>query len=88
MLIFSPLRHLLNNLGKLLSYSDNNDSTPRCRPFNSMEFKDDIIIKLGLNEQGKKIAIDEGAWYKHVKELGYACRTCHVRILPLQIAPR
>ena len=46
-------------IGTLLSYSDNNDSTPRCRPFNSMEFNGDIIIKRGINEQGKKIAVDE-----------------------------
>lgn len=58
-------------IGTLLSYSDNNDSAPRCRPFNSMEFKDDIIIKRGINEQGQKIAVDEIAWYKHVKALGY-----------------
>lgn len=58
-------------IGTLLSYSDNNDSTPRCRPFNSMEFNDDIIIKKGINEQGKKIALDEINWYKHVKELGF-----------------
>lgn len=58
-------------IGTLLSYSDNNDSTPRCRPFNSMEINGDIIIKRGINEQGKKIAIDEIAWYKHVKELGF-----------------
>lgn len=58
-------------IGTLLSYSDNSDSTPRCRPFNSMEFKGDIIIKRGINEQGKKIASDETAWYKHVKALGY-----------------
>ena len=58
-------------IGTLLSYSDNNDSTPRCRPFNSMEFNGDIIIKRGINDQGKKIAIDEIAWYKHVKELGF-----------------
>ena len=58
-------------IGTLLSYSDNNDSTPRCRPFNSMEFKGDIIVKRGINEQGKKIAVDEIAWYKHVKNLGY-----------------
>ncbi len=58
-------------IGTLLSYSDNNDSTPRCRPFNSMEFKGDIIVKRGINEQGKKIAVDEIAWYKHVKDLGY-----------------
>lgn len=58
-------------IGTLLSYSDNTDDTPRCRPFNSMEFQGDLIIKRGINEQGKKIAVDEIAWYKHVKELGY-----------------
>ncbi len=29
------------------------------------------IIKRGINEQGKKIAVDEVSWYKHVRELGY-----------------
>lgn len=58
-------------IGTLLSYSDNNDSSPRCRPFNSMEFNGDIIVKRGINAQGEKIAKDEIAWYKHVKELGY-----------------
>lgn len=58
-------------IGTLLSYADNTDDTPRCRPFNSMEFNGDIIIKKGINAQGQKIAIDEVAWYKHVKELGY-----------------
>lgn len=58
-------------IGTLLSYSDNNDSTPRCRPFNSMDFDGDIVVKRGINEQGQKIAVDEINWYKHVKELGY-----------------
>lgn len=58
-------------IGTLLSYSDNNESTPRCRPFNSMEFNGDVIVKRGINDQGKKIAVDEIAWYKHVKALGY-----------------
>ena len=58
-------------IGTLLSYSDNNDPAPRCRPFNSMIFDGDIIIKKGINEQGIKIAKDEINWYKHVKELGY-----------------
>lgn len=58
-------------IGTLISYSDNNDSTPRCRPFNSMEFNGDVIIKRGINEQGKKNAVDEIAWYKHVKALGF-----------------
>ena len=58
-------------VGTMLAYSELNGDIPRCRPFNKMEFKGDIIIKTGINEQGKKIAIDEIAWYKHVKELGY-----------------
>lgn len=59
-------------IGTLLSYSDNTNNAPRCRPFNSMEFNGDIIVKRGINEQGQKIAVDEIAWYKHVKELGYS----------------
>lgn len=58
-------------IGTLLSYSDNNDNSKPCRPFNSMEINGDIITKRGITEQGKKIAVDEIAWYKHVKELGY-----------------
>lgn len=58
-------------IGNLLSYADNNDSTMRCRPFNSMEFCGDTIIKKPVNAQGEKIAENEIAWYKHVKELGY-----------------
>ena len=58
-------------IGTLLSYSDNNDSTPRCRAFNSMEFDGDIIIKRGINEQGRNIAVNEISWYKHVKKLGF-----------------
>lgn len=58
-------------IGTLLSYSDNNDNTKPCRPFNCMEFEGDTIIKRGITEQGLKIARDEVAWYKHVKSLGY-----------------
>lgn len=58
-------------IGTLLSYSDNNDSTPRCRPFNSIEFKNDLVIKRGITEQGKKIALDEINWYQKIKELHF-----------------
>jgi len=58
-------------IGTLLSYGDTNDCTPRCRPFNQMEFDGDIVIKKGINDQGKKIAVDEIAWYKYVKSIGY-----------------
>lgn len=58
-------------IGTLLSYSDNSSDTPRCRPFNSIEFLDNLIIKRGITEQGRKIAVDEVSWYKHVSGLGY-----------------
>lgn len=57
-------------IGTLLSYSDSNDM-PRCRPFNTIEFKGDMVIKRGIDEQGRKIAVDEVAWYKHIKALGF-----------------
>lgn len=58
-------------IGTLLAYSDNNTATPRCRPFNSIEFDGDRVIKKGITAQGFEIAKDEIAWYKHVKNLGY-----------------
>lgn len=58
-------------IGTLISYEDNNETTPRCRPFNKIEFNNDIIIKTGINKQGQDIAKDEIAWYKFVKDLGY-----------------
>ena len=58
-------------IGTLLSYSDNNENNKKCRPFNSLEFDGDIVIKRGITEQGRKIASDEINWYKHVKNLNY-----------------
>ena len=58
-------------IGTLLAYADNNDVSHRCRPFNSMKFEGDVVIKTGITEQGKKIAVDEISWYKHVKQLGF-----------------
>lgn len=58
-------------IGTMIAYSENNEQSRRWRPFNTMKFEGDIVIKDGINEQGKKIAIDERAWYKFVKEKGY-----------------
>lgn len=64
---------LINGLeiGTMLSYFQNELNKPKCRPFNKMEFKDDIVLKYPINEHGKKLAQDETAWYKKVIELGY-----------------
>lgn len=58
-------------IGTLIAFNENSNQLRRWRPFNSMKFEGDLVIKDGLNEQGKKIAIDERAWYKFVKEKGY-----------------
>lgn len=58
-------------IGTMIAYDENNQQQRRWRPFNSMKFDGDLVIKDGLNEQGKKIAIDERNWYKFVKEKGY-----------------
>lgn len=58
-------------IGTMLSYFQNELNKPKCRPFNKMEFKGDIVLKYAINEQGQKLAVDEIAWYKKVVELGY-----------------
>lgn len=58
-------------IGTMLSYFQNELNKPKCRPFNKMEFKGDIVLKYPLNEQGQKLAADEIAWYKKVTALGY-----------------
>lgn len=58
-------------IGTMLSYFQNELNKPKCRPFNKMEFKGDIVLKYPLNEQGCKLSEDEISWYKKVMELGY-----------------
>lgn len=58
-------------IGTMLSYFQNELNKPKCRPFNKMEFKGNIVLKYPINEQGRKLAEDEIAWYKKVIELGY-----------------
>lgn len=58
-------------IGTMLSYFQNELNKPKCRPFNKIELKNDIVLKYPLNDQGYKLAIDEIAWYKKVTSLGY-----------------
>lgn len=58
-------------VGTMLAYDEICSNAPICRPFNKITSDGDVITKIGINEQGRKIAIDEVAWYKHVKKLGY-----------------
>lgn len=42
----------------------------RCRPFNKMTVQGDKIVKEGIDEQGRALAVREKAWYKYVSEKG------------------
>lgn len=42
-----------------------------CRPFNRVRFLKDRVLKEGLDEQGKRLAVRERAWYKKAMELGF-----------------
>ncbi|MDE7477273.1 MAG: NTP transferase domain-containing protein [Lachnospiraceae bacterium] len=42
----------------------------KCRPFNKMTIEADQIIKEGIDEQGKALAVKECAWYEKAKKLG------------------
>ena len=42
----------------------------KCRPFNKITIQDNVVIKEGTNEQGKRLASREDKWYKVVAERG------------------
>lgn len=56
--------------GVLTEY--NKLKTSKCRPFNKLTAEDDYIIKEGIDKQGKKLAQREIAWYKKLKDKGFA----------------
>lgn len=58
-------------IGTILAYTDNNTPQKICRPFNSIEFNGDVVIKKTIDSKGEKIAQNEINWYKHVKAAGY-----------------
>lgn len=45
--------------------------TEKCRPFNRITESDGILIKEGIDEQGKKLAVRERNWYNYVSKKGF-----------------
>lgn len=43
----------------------------KCRPFNRIDEIDGRLVKQGIDDQGKALAVREKAWYKRVSELGF-----------------
>lgn len=64
-----PLYHT-KEYGLLSEYDkmSKNHTGSRCRPFNRIIVEGDRIIKEGIDEQGRSLAVRENAWYQKVKE--------------------
>ncbi|MCR3757797.1 NTP transferase domain-containing protein [Clostridium felsineum] len=43
----------------------------KCRPFNKLTIKDNILVKEGIDKQGKDLAVREKKWYNEVIKLGF-----------------
>ena len=61
----------VDEVGTLIAY-DAQKKDNVCRPFNSIEVKDNKIIKRAITPQGEKIAKFEINWYKELSKLGYS----------------
>lgn len=57
----------------------------RCRPFNRITVEDDCIIKEGIDEQGRQLAIRERAWYEKTMKLGFKNLPRIYSIAPLKL---
>ena len=58
-------------IGTLIALEQNSQEGYRCRPFNSLEIQEDIIIKRPIDEQGEKLAIREINWYREAQKFGF-----------------
>ena len=43
----------------------------RCRPFNRIDIEGDRIFKYGIDDQGRKLAVREVAWYKKIRGMEF-----------------
>lgn len=59
--------------------------TEKCRPFNRITQGEDYIIKEGIDEQGRQLAVREKAWYEKTMSLGYKNLPKIYSITPLKI---
>ena len=63
----------VQEVGTLLAFNELETPPRRCRPFNELEFTPaHQVVKRALTEHARRLAADEGAWYRHVRRLGYA----------------
>lgn len=61
--------HNTREFGTLAEYPEQKGG--RCRPFNRITFEGDRIIKEGIDDQGRSLAVRERAWYEKVRDKGF-----------------
>lgn len=57
----------------------------KCRPFNRITIDGDVLIKEAVDEQGKKLAVRECAWYEKAKERNSKILPCIYDTNPLRM---
>lgn len=55
-------------VGTLIALSEQNQTQYRCRPFNQLEIKENLIIKRPVDDQGRRLAVRELNWYREVQQ--------------------
>jgi len=49
----------------------NENLSEKCRPFNKITEIEGMLVKKGIDQKGKELAVLECAWYKEASKLGY-----------------
>lgn len=58
-------------VGTMIDYDSTKDKTPKCRPFNKLEFSEDYVIKRPITKQGESLAVEEQNWYKAIEKYNF-----------------
>lgn len=59
------------DVGTLQAYQQLDNSKYRCRPYNKIEVKDDIVVKSGLTKEAETFIAREVDWYTAVSKYGF-----------------
>lgn len=59
------------DVGTLQAFQELENSKYRCRPYNRIEVKGDVIVKTGLTEEARNFIIREVDWYKTMGRFGF-----------------
>ena len=59
------------DVGTLQAFQQIENSKYRCRPYNHIEVRDDVVIKTGLTDEARTYILREVDWYKTLGKFGF-----------------